>query len=688
MSLSITRVCHWVCFLVGLLLAWPQAQAGEHILADHVSVRWLAPEVFGRDEQQVTLGIYFQPDPGWHVYWRNPGDSGAAPRFSFNTSSNITLGETRWPYPERLPVAHLVNLGYENDVAYLFDARLTEEGDRVRIEADLEWLVCEEECIPGFALLTLERPLAGGDHRWSAEVRSLLDRFEARIPASAGESPWQVRRAIREDAANQLTMLLEPGVAGIALDAIEPPQVYPLDGNFMSAQAPAVVRVAGGFEYRFATMAGVAAPATTGLVIVADGRAWEFAGVPLEQGGATGAVQEEVSFWILLISALVGGAILNLMPCVFPVLSIKLFSLIQTPGEATAQAARRLREGLLYTAGVLATFFALGAVFLALRAGGAAIGWGFQLQSPLVVFFLVILFWFIALAFLGTFEMGQRLMQWAGGSQSSSSFVTGILAVFVAAPCTGPFMGAALGAAATLPAGLAMTIFLGLGLGLALPFLILAISPALSSRLPRPGPWMERLRQFFAFPLFATVLWLIWVLAQLTGSDAWLVCAIALLAIAFALWLGQGGRLWKALGWVLALAALGWAGVQVGQSSQRAELVSTAGDWLAYDAEKIAAAQAEGRPVFIDFTAAWCITCQVNKKAVLDTAAAAAIFSEHDVLRIRADWTRYDPVITEALSALGRNSLPVYAFYVPGSSTPQLLPQLLTLDMIRELFPG
>ncbi|MBE8717537.1 glucan 1,4-alpha-glucosidase [Cellvibrio sp. KB43] len=687
-----TRIrTRWVLLCIALLglLQLPPIQAAERIESDHVVITWLAPEQFATGN--TTLGIHFEPDPGWHVYWRNPGDSGAAPRFSFKTE-NIEIGETRWPYPARLPVAHLVNLGYEKDVAYLFDAQVADaqvgNNGNVHIEADLEWLVCKEECIPGFGLLTLDRPVAAAGEQWSQAAQATLQRFDARIPQSASQSPWKVTGAHWSAADSALRVQVEPQVEGIDLDTIEAPEAFPLDGNWVDPHAPKVERSDNGFEYRFVTLPGMTASATTGLVIAADGMAWEFPEIPVAQGALNQGSGEGVSFWILLISAIIGGAILNLMPCVFPVLSIKLFSLIQTPGQGVAQSKQRLHEGLLYTAGVLSTFFALGAVFLALRAGGAAIGWGFQLQSPLVVFFLIVLFWLIALAFLGSFEIGHRLMQWAGGSQSSSSFMTGVLAVFVAAPCTGPFMGAALGAAATLPAAYAMAIFLGLGLGLALPFLILTASPALSSRLPKPGAWMERLRQFFAFPLFATVLWLVWVLAQLTGQQAWLVSGIALLLLAFALWLGQtGSKLWKLLAWILALVAIVWAGNTLNRGFGEQPGVAVDSEWAGYNAENIAAARVEGRAVFIDFTAAWCITCQVNKKVVLDTDAANAIFSEHDVLRIRADWTRYDPVITEALSVLGRNSVPVYAFYPADGGAVQVLPQILSLDMIRELVP-
>lgn len=676
-----------------LLLIIPAVHAKERIVADHVTISWLAPEQFAADPaaQNATLGIYFEPDPEWHVYWRNPGDSGAAPRFAF-AAANLATEDIRWPYPARLPIAHLVNLGYERDVAYLFKAGVdpldmrnrSSHPHTARLTVELEWLVCKEECIPGFGTLTLERPIAGDNHSWQPETKAVVDRFTARIPRPETQSPWQIVCAYWGDN-GVLTLKLQPVDRQLAVADLAPPEVFPLDGNFVGAAAPEVALTDTAIELRFKTAAGVPPPETAGFVIVADNTAWEMPAVVIYQGAFTD--QQPATLWLLLLSAVLGGVILNLMPCVFPVLSIKLFSLINMPGEGSALASRRLREGLLYTAGVLVTFAALGLIFLALRAGGAAIGWGFQLQSPLVVLSLVALFWLMALSFLGAFEFGNRLMQMAGASKSSSSFMTGVLAVFVAAPCTGPFMGAALGAAATLPALPAMAIFIGLGIGLAAPFLLLAVSPALSSRLPKPGPWMESLRQFLAFPLFATVLWLLWVLDKLVGDSGWLIGAILMLALGFTIWLGKSSvKIWRTLAWAIAVATLIWAFMQLERVA--ADDVPIAGDsaWQAYDADKISSARANGQAVFIDFTAAWCITCQVNKKVVLDTRVADELFTRHKVLRIRADWTRYDADITAALAAFGRNSVPLYVYYPPDGSQPEVLPQMLSIERIHELF--
>lgn len=681
-----------IALLLALSLPSITVKAAEVIEADHVRISWLAPEGFAADPaaQNATLGIYFQPDPEWHVYWRNPGDSGAAPRFEF-ASGNLTLGPILWPFPSRLPIAHLVNLGYEGDVAYLFkagveplDVREQQADPQVaRLEVELEWLVCKEECIPGFGKLTLERPIRGDNHQWQPEQKAVVERFQARTPQPENQSPWRISCAYWGDM-GILTLTLEPRQAAAVAD-LPLPDVFALDGNFLNPAAPEVNVNEREVELRFITIPGVTPPQTVDFVVVAEEQAWEFNSVIIHQG----AYADEANYrlWLLVLSAILSGLILNLMPCVFPVLSIKLFGLINASGQTQALRAHRMREGLLYTAGVLATFVALGIIFLALRAGGAAIGWGFQLQSPSVVLGLILLFWVMALSFLGYFDFGHRVMQMAGSSRRGSSFITGVLAVFVAAPCTGPFMGAALGAASTLPAVWAMAIFVGLGVGLAAPFLLLAMSPRLAAWLPKPGPWMETLRQFLAFPLFATVLWLLWVFGQLLGDTGWVIAGILLLWSSFGLWLSRSSRrMLRILAWGFVLAVVVWAFHQVYSQAAPTQRELAPGAWHAYDNEKIVLARAEGQGVFIDFTAAWCITCQVNKKVVLDTAAVDQLFTVNQVLRIRADWTRYDPEITAALAAFGRNSVPVYVYYPPDGSQPKLLPQVLTVDMIRSLF--
>ncbi|WP_231745336.1 MULTISPECIES: protein-disulfide reductase DsbD [Microbulbifer] len=660
------RLAALLLTLVSFLLCGPVTVfAQETATGDHVRVRWLAPETFAAGEP-ATIGFYFEVDPEWHVYWRNAGDSGAAPRFDLNIAGAET-GEILWPFPKRLPIEHLTNLGYEGNVAYLLPLTPDTGAREIVLEANLEWLVCKVDCIPGFGTLRLERSVVGREV-WDPADRDLVARFLARVPGAESSSPWRATELAEEG--EQVVLTLQG--RGERQDF---PQVFPLDGGLLTAAAPEVERLDGEVVYRFQRVPGASPVRAAGFVVSDGARAWSLENVPFGQLTESPAQ----SLWLLVLAAFAGGVILNLMPCVFPVLSIKVFGLINSG------AGHRLREALLYGAGVLATFAALGALLLLLRAGGAAIGWGFQLQSAPVVLALIALFWLMALSFSGLFEFGQRLMNLAGSSRGGS-FATGVLAVFVAAPCTGPFMGAALGAAAVLPAVSAMAIFLALGAGLAAPFLLLCASPPLLRRLPQPGPWMDKLRQFLAFPLYLTVIWLLWVLGRLLGEDGWLIGSLLLVALVFAIWLGRtisrGGRIvgysFSALALVVAFSAL--------QLREGKAPVAGTGIWAPFDPVAITDAREQGRGVFIDYTAAWCITCQVNKKLVLDLPEIQDVFQRNNVYLVRADWTDHNPEITRALAELGRNSVPVYAWYAPGASRPELLPQILQESMITGLF--
>ncbi|WP_049723310.1 protein-disulfide reductase DsbD family protein [Gilvimarinus polysaccharolyticus] len=655
-------------FALLLGVACQSAGATTEASGDHVKVRLLVPSQFASD-QSTTVGFYFEVDPHWHVYWQNAGDSGAAPRFDI-TSKGAHSGAIKWPFPTRLNIEHLTNLGYQGNVAYLFEITPEAGASTVELEVNLEWLVCKVDCIPGFGQIKGAWPVADTT-QWAEPDKALLDTFNARVPQAGANSPWQP---------NSLTATTDSASLSITGKGVAP-EVFPLNGDWLGAQQPRVSQTNSGYTLRFVTQPGVSAPKTSGFVIAQEGRAWQFDSVPLNPVAPPTTAAGNSALWLLLLAAFAGGVILNLMPCVFPVLSIKVFSLMQ-PGVSRAE---RIREGLLYSAGVLTTFTLLGALLLILRAGGSAIGWGFQLQSAPVVLALAVLFWLMALSFSGVFEFGHRLMNLAGGSRGGA-FATGVLAVFIAAPCTGPFMGAALGAAAVLPTLQALAIFIGLGAGLAAPFLLLSASPALLKRLPKPGPWMDTLRQLFAFPLYATVIWLLWVLGKLVGDIGWVLGTSLLLALAFTLWLARdAGRIRSLLAIVIALVAIVTAGTAIMQAEAPAPQ-TTSELWQSYDKTAIAEARAQGRAVFIDYTAAWCITCQVNKKLVLETDHTRALFTRHNVLAIRADWTRFDPEITAALEALGRNSLPVYAWYPAGAQQAQLLPQLLQERMINKLF--
>lgn len=632
----------------------------ETISADHVRISWLAPENFAHGTE--TIALSYEVEAGWHIYWKNPGDSGTAPKFHF-TAEGATVGPILWPYPERMKVGDLTNLGYNGRASFPFTLTLPKEGDKVRLTAQLEWLVCQEECLPGFGELTLER--LRGEGSWNPDTLAARDAALSRVPqGQAKDVGWRAK--------------VEGDLIRVSLqipDSAEAPDLFPVNGEFLNAAAPLVEKTASGYDFLFSRAVGATAKTTTDFVLVQNGKAWDL---PARSRLLTTEPNE--SFWLLILSAFLGGILLNLMPCVLPVLSIKFFSLARTEVHA------RHKEGLLYTLGVLSSFLVLGGIALGLRATGAAVGWGFQLQSPLIVFSLILLFWMMALNFLGVFEMGFFLMNAAGRSRMNGAFATGVLSVFVAAPCTGPFMGTALGAAAVLPAVPALGIFLSMGFGLSFPLLIACYIPRLAKILPKPGPWMIVLKQFLAFPLFGTVVWLLWVLGEQKGTEAWLLASIGLLGLSCAFWIGRFPRV-KILAYLLGLLSIAYA-LQRLHTLEKPAIAQTApSQWKAFSEKLVDDARANNQPVFIDFTAAWCITCQVNKKAVLRTEAGLSLFAKNNVLLLEADWTDLDQSITDALARFGRNSVPLYVYYGPGAQDAQILPQILTLATIEDLFP-
>lgn len=652
------------------------AHAGEAILSDHVQVSWLAPHTFGLSS--TTIGLRFALQPGWHIYWKNPGDSGAAPQFTFSADGG-RVGELQWPYPARLPFGHLTNLGYTDEVIFLLPLE-PHPSTALRVEATLEWLVCQDICIPEFGTLTLQRPITSDGPRWEASAQAMLAQAHRRVPGTAEAAPWHIASAHLRTEGVQVTLVPTTSTQDI-------PTLFPVHGDIVSPGAPPTERTSQGVQMTFPLLSGRPPPERLRFVIVVGDRAWESEDVLVRP--AVQALQDglpvHLSLWLVLGTALIGGLVLNLMPCVFPVLAIKLLALVQ----ADQTPARRWHEGLGYTLGVLTTFGVLGAVLLALRATGAAFGWGFQLQSPVIVLGLIVVFWLMALNLLGVFGWGIGLMALAGRQRSTgqaalaSAFLSGMLAVFVAAPCTGPFMGTAIGAAATLPAPVAMVIFLGLGCGLALPFLAVACFPAAMAWVPKAGPWMETLKHGCAFPLLATVVWLLWVLGRQTGPDGWLIAAVLLLVLSFSLWLGRfTSRVLRGGAWVLGLAAFLYASVQI-RALAATPSAASSGAWVAYEQALLQETRAKNQAVFVDFTAAWCITCQVNKLAVLETTAARALFQERNVLLMRGDWTTYDRRITEALAEFGRSSVPLYVFYPADGAAPRILPPLLTLSALE-----
>jgi len=706
------RTIHRLASLLAALVliagpAWAAHPVGtsESVVTDNVTARLVAEQAQVRPGSRVDLALILDIRPHWHTYWRNPGDSGEPPRLRWELPAGVTTGPIRWPYPALIRVGPLANYGYSERAVHLVELRVPPNwpvGEPIEIAAEARWLVCEEECIPEqgrFWMRLATASTAGPATRWA----DAFDRARQGLPEPG------VIAAELETSAAALTLAvpaaaLPPGLDDARFFAGEwgliehaAPQRWRLDG------ARLVMTLTPGPAATSVRPEGLLVVETDGATrayrVDASARAAGAAAPAMPTADRASIPADDLGLPLALVLALLGGVLLNLMPCVFPVLAIKGLGLAQQGG---APLRHRAWHGLAYTAGVLLFFALLAALLLTLRAAGAAIGWGFQLQSPAFVALMAYLFLVIGLSLSGGLTLGSRLMGIGSGIQAgrghAGAFVTGGLAALVAAPCTAPFMGAALGYAVTLAWPLALSIMLMLGLGLALPFLLLALLPALAGRLPRPGPWMEHLKQALAFPMFATAAWLVWVLSVHAGSAGVAAVLAGLVLLAFGLWLLErtrnAGRRWRRAGMGFATLAVA-AALALGVGTERLAATAQPGPVEApaangrgpqaapYSAEQLDAAQAAGRPVFVNMTAAWCITCLVNERVALSTAAVGDAFAARDVLYLKGDWTERDPAITDYLAGFGRNGVPIYVYYPPHGA-PVVLPQVLTPGIVLE----
>jgi DsbC/DsbD-like thiol-disulfide interchange protein/cytochrome c biogenesis protein CcdA len=660
-----------------LLLAWA-LPAGAEARVRHMDVSLTSETRQAPAGATVTLAIVMRPQPGWHGYWENPGDAGIANRIAWTLPPGAAVGPVRYPVPQRLLVAGLMNYVYEGEYAALVDLKLPAAGlapgSAVPIAAKIDYLVCTERiCVPESADVATAVTVgsAGGrDPRF--------DRYRAALPRPLGATG-------RFETAAGRFRLGVPLPAAIGLDEA---YFFPrTDGALAYGAAQAVSRR--GDWLIVETQAGSGRPAAVeGILAIGGGMGLDVkaapgkvpaAGSPLT--GAEAPARSLMAAALALLGAIAGGLLLNVMPCVFPILSLKALSLARAGGDE--RAARR--EALAYTAGVVSVCVALGATLLAVRAGGAAVGWAFQLQDPRVTLLLLLLVGAIALNLAGLFELpgfgGGEALAKRGGT--AGAFWTGALAAFVATPCTGPFMGAALGAALVLPAAAALAVFAGLGLGLALPFLVLGFVPALRRRLPRPGPWMNRFRRILAVPMALTALWLGWLLERQAGGAGMLVGLALLLLLGAALWWAGRRQRWLALLPVLAAAAAG-AAFLPGADRVRGPATGGVLGAAAFSEARLAELRSAGRPVFVYFTADWCLTCKVNEKAVIEQQEVADAFQAHRVAVLVGDWTRGDPAIGRFLEKQGRSGVPLYLWYAPGRPA-EILPQILTVGRLTGL---
>ncbi|MEO1221564.1 MAG: thioredoxin family protein [Pseudomonadota bacterium] len=620
------------------------------------------------------LALRFTPSaPEWHGYWANPGDAGLGMQLSLDLPDGWEVGEALYSVPKRLLIAELMNHIYEGEYAVLVPVEVPEDAEIdgiPEVGGVVEYLACTDEiCVPQGAVLSAGQ---GGDFaRWRAEIAPLLDASAAFVIT---DDVLRLGVPLPES-----VELPDPHVfvANTQLVDYAPFQTFWRDGDRLVVEVPLSEFGTGEAE----TVEGILAfGGETGVRFVAESGEVPGGGdLMVTMNSAEGVTPP---LWSLILGALVGGLILNIMPCVFPILSLKALSLARA-GESEAEARA---EGLAYTAGVVLACVALGGIMLALRAAGEQVGWAFQLQSPGVVVVLLVLASVITMNFAGIFELPNVD---TGNGQGRSAFATGLLAAIAATPCTGPFMAAALGAALLLPTPLALLLFAMLGLGLALPFLAIGFVPALRKRLPKPGAWMDTFRKAMAIPMGLTALALVWLTAQLGGRGFALFALVMLFGIVLALFivgrLQKAGKMaWPAFGLVAApFLIFGSFALPSGYAPPSRDLTASLLEPQAFSRETLAEARASGQPVFVWFTADWCVTCKVNESVAIERETTAEAFAEAGIVAIVGDWTVRDEEITEFLTEQGAAGVPLYLWYEPGEEAEQL-PQVLTPEMLSD----
>ncbi|MFY9855264.1 MAG: thioredoxin family protein [Terracidiphilus sp.] len=712
--------------LLLLAVGLPARAVSSSADAPHVRVELLViPQGLNRGET-ADAGLYFKLEPGWHIYWMNPGDAGEPPHIHWTLPAGITAGPMRFPAPKRLPLGPLMDYGYENEVLFPLQLRVADNAQSgpVTLHAKVDWLVCREACIPGKAELEVSRSVyehpskpvsLASDEQLFRRFLGLIPKvspakFKARFEPTPEGFRLTVETGKRETEGaffpsdpdvldNPAPQKLTPIANGLILDLKK-------DANLSAnpAQLKGVLELSDGRNYVIAAtldesgLAGgiksmpAAAPEFSSPVSTIATQGSNSPPLPCGTGALAQARSKSISQLLRTFGlAFLGGLLLNLMPCVFPVLFLKGLALVSSGNE---EREKLRMHGLVYAGGILVSFWALVAVLLGLRAAGATLGWGFQFQSPVFLALMAGLLFFLGLSLAGQFEIGLTLTS-AGGSLAAKqgytgSFFTGVLAVVVATPCTAPFMGAAVGYALSQSAAVTFAVFTALALGLAAPYVALTLQPAWTRLLPRPGAWMEVLRQAVAVPIFATVIWLAWVLAGGYGNGLLASLLGSFLLLAIAGWFI--GR-WPAKRWAAIVAALILLGVlaldvfspqKLTTASETLSPPEMNGLWQPWSADAVNRSLAAGQPVFVDFTASWCLSCQVNERVVLRMPEVEQAFQARNVVLMKADWTRHDEAITQALTALGRSGVPAYALYAPGQSQPQMLPEVLTPGIVTD----
>jgi thiol:disulfide interchange protein DsbD len=620
----------------------------------------------------LLVGFKFTLNPGWHTYWENPGDAGEGASIKWNLPNDVKASEILWPGPERIPVEPLMTFGYENEVVLLTKIYTSETTTiPVTLNARVSWYTCKEICIPQEAEVSI--PINLGN-KTSSTSKDLLEQTLEQIPEQFN-GIYRVRKlddsyvlqGELENMDQYDSMYFFPKYYG--LTNYTENQFYEINKDSFSLQIKASE-----IEIENKSFEGV----------VAVNKNEEITFIEIDYPLVTKDTSQEFNILTLIVFAFLGGLILNVMPCVFPILSIKILRFVEQSRDSTYKT---LQQGLLFSLGVIFSFLTIAALLIALKSGGESIGWGYQLQSPVVVSLLFYLFVVLGFIFMSNIVLGSGLARLSSislnKSDSLESFLTGVLAVIVASPCTAPFMGSAIGFALLQPSFYSILIFLGLGIGFSLPYLILSAKPSLLSFLPKPGQWMETFKQFMAFPMWASALWLLWVLSSQVNNQEVIQVLLGALLITTGLWLIEKNN--SERDWVRWLMRLPFLLLFIFSlwliPTSYSDLDESKQDQLAYTPQLLKDLREKNSLVFLNFTADWCITCKVNEAVALKTSKVSKLIADKNITYMEADWTRKDPIISSTLEQYGRTGLPLYLLF-PSKGDPLILPEILTEDIL------
>ncbi len=701
MKTRLIKNCLAAILVIWILMPGKHTLRGEPVQSTHATVELISAVKTVSPGVPVSIGVQFNLEPQWHIYWLNAGDSGTPPMVKWSVPPGTRIDSIRWPVPERIDVPPLTSFGYTDTVTLLTTMVPPPDWDRetFEISAHIDFLICKEICLPAEASVNLSLPVTGESPLSHPAHSSLLTRTEAQIPLDSLE--WQV--SAHADSALQLRFVPPDWYSGRPDSLL----FFPLTDQLIENAGHQVTRFKDGVIVLEIPLSGTLTTlpdSVTGVAVHPTGWRGPGSETGLQisesiQPAPADVNRTKFNLALALAFGFVGGLLLNLMPCVLPVLSIKVLGFVQ---QARDEHASHWRHGVFFTLGVLLSFWVLAGILIALRTSGQQLGWGFQLQSPSFLVLLASILFLFGLNLFGVFEVGTSLTAVGGHSNKRGdvlgALMSGVTATVVATPCTAPFMGTALGFAITQPIIVSFSVFTALGLGMALPYVILSSFPALLRFLPKPGRWMESLKQFLGFLLMATVVWLLWVLGLQKGVTSIVVMLLAFVILSAAAWvLGRWGQLSTSgriraaasgVATVLVLFAIG-ASLQVILNQPHRAATSAkqpAGiEWQPFDPVLLAELRTSGEPVFIDFTAAWCLSCQVNERVALKSNKVIKRFNELEIHALKADWTHRDESITKALATYGRNSVPLYVLYGPTTDAdPVILPEILTPQIVLD----